>query len=98
VVAGMGAGGAAGGAAGAAVSRTETTLVPAALVASCGDAERVVAVGVSAFRSTSPPDQFATTTPVMTATTPTRPNPIAVIFQGSHPPFAMAEFLRLFAP
>jgi tRNA (Thr-GGU) A37 N-methylase len=49
----------------------------------CADAERVVPLGVFALRSTSRPDQFATTTPVMTAVATTRPSPSAVISQVS---------------
>lgn len=49
----------------------------------CADAARVVPLGVSALRSPLRPDQFATTTPVITAVATTRPSPSAVISQVS---------------
>jgi hypothetical protein len=53
----------------------------------------VVAAGISAVRVTSRPDQFATTTPVMSATATERPSPIAVIFQGFHAVVVMSDLL-----
>src|SRR5207237_1813696 len=49
---------------------------------------------VAPFCVPSYPDLFATTTPVRSAVTTTRPSPMAVIFQGFHPVLVMGD-LRL---